>query len=114
MAAATCSRPAARATSMPRWIEWIQAAQLKGTTTPVVPRIESPPTMPRRGLRVFWASASPPGMAMVTTTSTASPVAAAISATTSRIIWRGTGLIAASPGAICRPGRVTVPTPLPA
>ena len=51
---------------------------------------------------------------MVIATSVAAPVAAAISATTSRIICRGTGLIAASPGGICRPGRVTVPTPSPA
>ena len=59
---ATWSSPAARATSMPLWIEWIQAEQEKGTTMPVVPRIESPPTMPRRGFQVFCASASPPGM----------------------------------------------------
>ena len=33
-----------------------------GTTIPVVPRIESPPTMPRRALSVLAASASPPGI----------------------------------------------------
>ena len=43
-----------------------------------------------------------------------SPWAAAISAMASRIIWRGTGLMAGSPGGIGRPGRVTVPTPSPA
>ena len=40
--AARCVSPAARATSMPRWIEWIHAAQENGTTMPVVPRIEMP------------------------------------------------------------------------
>ena len=45
---------------MPLWMEWIQAAQEKGTTMPVVPRMESPPTMPSRGFHVFCASASPP------------------------------------------------------
>ena len=38
---------------MPRWIEWIQAEQEYGTTMPVVPRIERPPTMPSRPLSVF-------------------------------------------------------------
>ncbi len=61
MAAATCSSPAARATSMPRWMLWIQDEQLNGTTTPVVPRMESPPMMPSRALSVFFAIASPPG-----------------------------------------------------
>ena len=39
---------------------------------------------------------------------------AAISAMAVRIIWRGTGLIAGSPGGSGRPGRVIVPTPAPA
>ena len=39
---------------------------------------------------------------------------AAISAMALRIIWRGTGLIAGSPGGSGRPGRVMVPTPAPA
>ena len=81
---------------------------------PVVPRIDSPPTMPSRPLRVLAASASPPGMAISISTSPASPWAAAISAMASRIIWRGTGLMAGSPGGMGRPGRVTVPTPSPA
>ena len=81
---------------------------------PVVPRIDSPPTMPSRPLRVLAASASPPGMAISISTSPASPWAAAISAMASRSIWRGTGLMAGSPGGMGRPGRVTVPTPSPA
>ena len=42
---------------------------------PVVPRIDSPPTMPSRPLRVLAASASPPGMAISISTSPASPCA---------------------------------------
>ena len=61
--------PAARATSMPRWIEWIQAEQEYGTTMPVVPRIDSPPTMPSRAFSVRSASSSPPGIAISTSTS---------------------------------------------
>ena len=81
---------------------------------PVVPRIDSPPTMPRRPLRVLAASASPPGMAISISTSPASPCAAPISAMPSRSICRGTGLMAGSPGGTGKPGRVTVPTPSPA
>ena len=40
--------------------------------------------------------------------------ARATSAIASRIIWRGTGLMAGSPGGTGRPGKVTVPTPGPA
>ena len=65
---------------------------------PVVPRIDRPPTMPSRRLSVFAASASPPGMAISTSTSPAPFAAAATSAMASRIIRRGTGLIAGSPG----------------
>ena len=74
------ARPAARATSMPRWIEWIQAEQEYGTTMPVVPRIERPPTMPSRPLSVLAASASPPGIAISTSTSPLACAAAATSA----------------------------------
>ena len=51
-------------------------------TTPVVPRIDRPPTMPRRALVVRLASVSPPGIASVTSTSPPSPRSWAISATT--------------------------------
>lgn len=111
---ATWDRPVARATSIPRWIEAIQAAQEKGRTIPVVPRIDSPPRMPRRGFHVRAASASPPGMEMVTVTSPLRPYRAARSAIVSSIMARGTGLIAGSPGGTGRPGFVTVPTPSPA
>ena len=60
---------------MPRWIEWIHAEQEYGTTIPVVPRIDRPPTMPSRPLSVFAASASPPGMEISTSASAAWPTA---------------------------------------
>ena len=111
---ATWSRPIARATSTPLWIEWIHAEHEYGMTTPVVPRIESPPTIPRRGFQVFSASRSPSCTPISTITSPGAPCAAATSATVSRIIRRGTGLIAGSPTGTGRPGLVTVPTPEPA
>ena len=111
---ATWRSPPARATSMPRWIEAIQAAQEKGRTTPVVPRIDSPPSMPSRGFQVRAAMAAPPGIETVTRIAGIRPCRSAASAITPRIISRGTGLIAGSPGGIGRPGRVTVPTPSPA
>ena len=106
VAATTCSCPAATATSIPCRIEAIQAEHEYGTTTPVVPRMDSPPSMPRRGFQVRRASSSPPSTPISTITS-ASPTA-------SRIMRRGTGLMAGSPTGTGRPGSVTVPTPGPA
>ena len=111
---ATWRSPLATATSMPRWIDAIHAAQEKGRTIPVVPRIDSPPSIPSRGFQVRRAIAAPPGTLTVTSTSGARPCAEAASATASSIIARGTGLIAGSPTPIGSPGRVTVPTPSPA
>ena len=114
VAPAIWASPAARATSMPRWIEAIQAAQEYGTTIPVVPRIDSPPTMPSRPLSVFRRQrlAARNGDLDLDIAGRFAP--AATSAIASRIIRRGTGLMAGSPGAIGRPARVTVPTPAPA
>jgi hypothetical protein len=53
-------------------------------------------------------------MAISTSTSPLAPDRAATSAMARRIISRGTGLMAGSPGGIGRPGRVTMPTPSPA
>ena len=55
-----------------------------------------------------------PATPISTITSPGAPCAAATSATVSRIIRRGTGLIAGSPTGTGSPGRVTVPTPGPA
>ena len=71
--------------------------------------------MPSRAFIVRSARRSPPGIAIVTVTSGGgAPFASATSASASRIIARGAGLIAGSPTASGRPGRVTVPTPSPA
>ena len=80
-------------------------------TIPVVPSTERPPRMPSRPFSVRSASFSPPGIAISTTISLGQ---SGTSASAARIIARGTGLIAGSPGASARPGRVTVPTPSPA
>ena len=111
VAPATWSSPAARATSMPRWMESIHAAQEYGTTIPVVPRIDNPPTIPNRPFSVRCASTAPSSTPTSTTRSTGPP---ATSANASRIICRGTGLIAGSPGGNGSPARVTTPTPGPA
>ncbi len=81
---------------------------------PVVPRMESPPLMPSRLFMVRRASFSPPGMAISISTSPPSRWRFATSAMASSILRRGAGLIAGSPMATGRPGRVTVPTPSPA
>ena len=79
-------------------------------TMPVVPRMEIPPRMPRRGLSVRSAISAPPGTEISTSMSAFSPTA---SWTDAAIILRGTGLMAGSPGGMGRPGRVTRPTPSP-
>jgi hypothetical protein len=59
----TVARAPARATSTPRWIESIQAAQEYGTTTPVVPSTDRPPPAPpARPRRRRWraCTACPP------------------------------------------------------
>src|SRR6202161_2600683 len=87
---------------MPLWIEWTHAEHEYGTTMPVVPRIDSPPTMPRRRWSVFAASASPPGIEISTSASAAHDAASATSAMASWIMRRGIGLMAGSAGG---PGR---------
>jgi len=83
-------------------------------TIPVVPRIEMPPRMPRRGFQVLGASRAPSGTITSMTRSPARPCVSATSAIAVRIISRGTGLIAGSPGGSGRPGLVMRPTPSPA
>jgi hypothetical protein len=78
-----------------------------GRTTPVVPRMLMPPRMPRRAFVVLRARSSPSGTLIVTVDprtarSTTAP-------TLSRIICRGTGLIAGPPTSSPSPGLVTTP-----
>ena len=77
---------------------------------PVVPRMEMPPRIPKRGFMVFFASSSPPGTEISITTSASPPHASAACAIAVRIIARGTGFIAGSPTGTGKPGFVTVPT----
>ena len=44
----------------------MRADSLMGSTMPVVPRMEMPPWMPRRGLKVFLASSTPAGAEITT------------------------------------------------
>lgn len=57
----------ARATSIDLRIELTNASLENGFTIPDVPMMDSPPSMPRRGLKVRLAISSPPGTEMVTT-----------------------------------------------
>ncbi|MNL20083.1 hypothetical protein D3C87_1413140 [compost metagenome] len=104
-------QPVARATSMPRQMEWIHAEQENGMTMPVVPRMEMPPTIPSLPFRVFSAIFSPSRTEISTSKSASSPATSRMAVS---IILRGTGLIAGSPGGRGNPGRVMVPTPFPA
>src|SRR5829696_4208281 len=78
---------------------------------PVVPRMEMPPTMPRRALVVFSAIFSPPGTLMTTRTPRSSGSRA--SSTEYEIIRRGTAFMAGPPTGSPSPGLVTTPTPSP-
>ena len=99
---------------MPRRIESIHAEHEYGTTTPVVPRIDSPPRMPSRGFQVRRASSSPSVDRHLDDDVAGAAVPAATAATCSGMNCRGIGLIAGSPTASGSPGLVTVPTPGPA
>ena len=89
------------------------ASSLMGSTMPLVPKTEMPPSMPRRGLKVFFASSTPAGMETTTFMPGASPLSSSTAATACRIICIGTGLIALSPIFCLSPGLVTRPTPIP-
>ena len=89
------------------------ACSLIGSTIPVVPKIEMPPSMPNRGLKVFFASVSPSGAEITTYRPPVYPSRPQTSSTVSWIIRRGTELMAAAPTGWSRPGLVTRPTPCP-
>ena len=99
--------------SMTALIVSTRAFSLIGSTIPVVPRIEIPPSIPNRGLNVFLAISSPPGTDISTSIPRFAPYFSKIRRQFSRIIFLGTGLIAGSPTAHCKPLAVTTPTPFP-
>jgi hypothetical protein len=91
-----------------------QEAVDQAWTTPVVPRMEMPPSTPSRGFMVLRAITSPPGTLMVTESPRPAAAAAATACrAASPIMRRGTALIAGPPTSSPSPGRVTVPTPSP-
>ena len=84
-----------------------------GSTMPLVPKMEMPPRMPSRGLKVFWARAAPSGTEITTSRPKTGSVSSRASCTARSIMERGPGLMAASPTGTFRPGLVTRPTPSP-
>src|SRR5215218_79485 len=78
---------------------------------PVVPRMEMPPSMPRRALVVFSAISSPPGTLM--TTRTPRSCGSITSSMEYEIMRRGTSFMAGPPTRSPSPGLVTMPTPSP-
>ena len=91
----------------------MRAVSLIGSTIPLVPRMDIPPTMPRRGLNVFPAISSPSGTDMTAENPPPYENDEATSSSASLIMALGTLLIAALPGGWSRPLRVTLPTPFP-
>ena len=89
------------------------AALDMGSTMPVVPITDRPPSMPMRGLKVLPASALPSGMLMTIDMPPSYPQRAQAERTCSAIICRGTELMAAAPTGWSSPGLVTRPTPSP-
>ena len=74
------------------------AASLMGRTMPLVPKMEIPPSMPKRGLKVRFANRSPSGTEMVIRSPWAAPAWSRAALTCSAIIRRGVELMAAAPG----------------
>ena len=89
------------------------ASSLIGSTIPLVPSTEIPPSIPRTGLKVFFAASTPAGILIVTRTDLTSPASSRSASTASRIIFLGTELIAAAPTGWSSPGFVTRPIPMP-
>ena len=99
---------------MDRCIEWIQAEQENGMTTPVVPNTDKPPTIPSRPFKVRCASFLRPEWISLFRHRADDPRTEATSSISASIIRRGPGLIAGSPTSRTKPSRVTVPTPFTA
>ena len=92
-----------------------KASDEKGRTTPEVPIMEIPPTIPNFGLKVLRASSSPSGTEIsMTTPCFGIRWASRIFSVSAAIIFRGVGFIAGSPISKPNPGKVTIPTPFPA
>ena len=68
-----------------------------GFTIPLVPRMEMPPAMPSRGLKVRFPRASPSGTEITARRPPVYPALAAALSSCSAIIRRGVELMAAAP-----------------
>ena len=95
------------------FMEPSRAVSLMGSTIPLVPRMDIPPTIPRRELNVLSAILSPSGTEISTEIPPVWPYAPQTSSTASFIMLRGTRFMAAFPTGWSRPLRVTLPTPTP-
>ena len=84
-----------------------------GRTMPLVPRMEIPPLIPSRGLKVPPASRWPSGTEMTALRPPDAPDSCSTASACSRIIRLGVELMAAAPTGWSNPGLVTRPTPSP-
>ena len=71
-----------------------KADSLIGSTIPLVPSTEIPPSIPSFGLKVLKARRSPSGIQILTRRPPSQPARCATASTSSKIIFLGTGLIA--------------------
>ncbi|MPM87993.1 hypothetical protein SDC9_135094 [bioreactor metagenome] len=112
----TLSIPCALATRISVAIDTANASDENGLTTPEVPMMEIPPSIPSRGLKVFEAIRSPSGTEITTVAPAYSDLVCSPPNSSFKlcvIISKGVLLIAASPIFSPSPGRVTLPTPAP-
>ena len=72
----------------------LKAASLIGSTIPLVPSTEIPPSIPSFGLKVLRARRSPSGIHIRTRRRPSQPALRATASTSSKIIFLGTGLMA--------------------
>ena len=91
----------------------ISAETLCGSTMPLVPKIEIPPSMPRLELNVFSAIFSPSGAKTVIFMPLRQSNSRQTLRTASAIIFNGVEFMAYSPTGRSSPGFVTTPIPVP-
>ncbi len=107
----TWEKPMARATSTPRWMEWIQDEQEYGNDD--ARRAEDRDAAQNAEARVERALGHLLAVGHGDLDLEVGVLAGDLARSPAAIILRGTGLMAGSPGGIGRPGRVTRPTPSP-
>ena len=97
--------------------DFFQPSSLIGSTIPVVPSMDMPPTIPSLGLKVFFAISTPSGANIVIFKDLSFGKSILFSPKTLEtsllIIFIGTGLMACLPTSTLNPFFVTKPTPMP-